>query len=386
MSQETARPTPSRPRRRQLASGSSLADFLVLGQRRRGQGLVEFAIVLPVLLLILVAAVDVGRLFSAYVTIQNAAKEGAFFGASRPECTTPGTGCADPNNTTWHVNQDMGGLSGSTLTVTCIDASTGTVKALTSCLGGDSYQVAIDYPFNLLTPFAQLVSPLHLGGTASSYVLNAAFVRPAQLSVVKSSTTTTITAAGQIVPYSYLITSTGTATVTGIAEDDNNVSHAGVNCPQTILASGASMTCTASHTVTAAEFSSGANVSNIVTVTSDNAATVSSTLSIPIVTPPSCTAPTVTLVGSPTSGSGSVTVALTGTSSGTPQTWLWDFGDGTAPSAGSGLTSPNTVTHTYVRGGGGGKQFWEPSLTVTTGATCSTTMTAPNHYITSTGP
>lgn len=352
----------------------------------RGQGLVELTLVVPVLLLILVAAVDVGRLFSAYLTIQNAAKEGAFFGASRPECTSPGVGCGDPNNTTWHVNQDLSGLSGSSLAVNCIAASNGATKPPTSCLSGDAYQVTIDYPFGLLTPLAQLVSPLHLGATASSYVLNTAFVRPAQLSVVKSSTTTTVTATGQVVPYSYLVTSTGTATVTGIVVSDNNVSNAGVSCGGvTSLAPGASMTCTASHTVTDGEISAGGSVSNIVTVTSANATQVSTTLSIPVTTPPACTAPTVTLSGTPTTGSGSVTVVFTGTSNLPAASWLWNFGDGSPPAPGSGLSSPNTVTHTYTRVGNGNQaQKWTPSLTVTTGATCSTTMSAPN-YITSSG-
>ena len=36
------------------------------------------------------------------------------------------------------------------------------------------------------------------------------------LTVAKSSTTTDVTAAGQIVPYSYLLTNTGNLTLTGI--------------------------------------------------------------------------------------------------------------------------------------------------------------------------
>jgi Flp pilus assembly protein TadG len=343
-------------------------------------------LVLPVLLLILVAAVDVGRLFSSYLTIQNAAKEGAFFGASRPECTAPGVGCGDPNNTTWHANKDLSGLSGTSLTVTCIAASNGAPKPPATCLSGDAYQVTIDYPFALITPVAQLVSPLNLGATASSLVLNSAFVPSPQLSVVKSSTTTSITASGELVPYTYVIASIGNAIVTNIVPTDNNVSNPGVICPQTSLAPGTSMTCTASHRVTATEFSAGGSVSNIVAVTSSNATLVSTTLSIPITTPPACTAPIVTLLGTPTSGAGTVTVAFTGTSNLPAQSWLWDFGDGSTPEAGSGLQSPNTVPHSYTRGNGNGPQSWTPKLTVTTGATCSTTVTAPNKYITSTGP
>ena len=45
-------------------------------QRRRGQALVEFALVLPVLLLVLLGTVDAGRLIYAYNSVSNAAREG----------------------------------------------------------------------------------------------------------------------------------------------------------------------------------------------------------------------------------------------------------------------------------------------------------------------
>jgi len=43
----------------------------------RGQDLIELALVLPVLLLILVGVVDLGRAFQSYLVITNAAREGA---------------------------------------------------------------------------------------------------------------------------------------------------------------------------------------------------------------------------------------------------------------------------------------------------------------------
>jgi Flp pilus assembly protein TadG len=44
---------------------------------RRGQALVEFALVLPIFILVLVAIVDLGRAVFAYNTLTNAAREGA---------------------------------------------------------------------------------------------------------------------------------------------------------------------------------------------------------------------------------------------------------------------------------------------------------------------
>ena len=45
--------------------------------RSRGQGLVEFALVFPILMLLLIAVFDMGRLVFAYNDITNAARSGA---------------------------------------------------------------------------------------------------------------------------------------------------------------------------------------------------------------------------------------------------------------------------------------------------------------------
>jgi hypothetical protein len=47
------------------------------GEKHAGQGLVELALALPVLLLILLGTVDMGRMFFDYVQIRNAAREAA---------------------------------------------------------------------------------------------------------------------------------------------------------------------------------------------------------------------------------------------------------------------------------------------------------------------
>jgi hypothetical protein len=53
-------------------------------QRALGQGLTEFALVLPVLLLVLLFALDFGRLFNAVVTLNNAVRIGANYAATHP--------------------------------------------------------------------------------------------------------------------------------------------------------------------------------------------------------------------------------------------------------------------------------------------------------------
>lgn len=52
-----------------------------------GQAAIEFAVVLPVLLLIGLLTVDVGRVMFDYIGLRAAAMEGAKYGALRPEAT-----------------------------------------------------------------------------------------------------------------------------------------------------------------------------------------------------------------------------------------------------------------------------------------------------------
>jgi hypothetical protein len=50
-----------------------------------GQALVEFALVLPLLLLLLMAVFEFGNVFHSYLTITNAAREGARLGVVNPD-------------------------------------------------------------------------------------------------------------------------------------------------------------------------------------------------------------------------------------------------------------------------------------------------------------
>jgi hypothetical protein len=146
-------------------------------RRARGQALVELAIVLPVFLVIVGAAIDLGRLFNAYVSIENAAKEGAFYGARNPLCDVPKAGCANPNTVDWHVRNELPGVTIGTPTIECLDAVTGATKALTACVEDDRYRVGVTHQFALLTPLLSpiLGSSLTLSSTATSVVLNEAF-------------------------------------------------------------------------------------------------------------------------------------------------------------------------------------------------------------------
>ena len=117
------------------------------------------------------------------------------------------------------------------------------------------------------------------------------------LSLSKTSPTANYGQAGDVIDYNYLVTNTGTTTITGIGVSDNLVSS--VSCPDSTLAPGDSETCTGSYTVTESDVLAG-SVTNTATATgtdpSDNtvtsnqsSATVPSTYTTTSTTPSSST-------------------------------------------------------------------------------------------------
>ena len=56
----------------------------VIQDKARGQSLVEFAIILPVLLLVILGAMDFARLFTTKIVLTNAAREGASYLSNHP--------------------------------------------------------------------------------------------------------------------------------------------------------------------------------------------------------------------------------------------------------------------------------------------------------------
>jgi Flp pilus assembly protein TadG len=62
-----------------------MSSLRKLRKDERGQELVEFAIILPFLLLVAFGVLDLGRIFHAAITITNAAREGARYGTFYPD-------------------------------------------------------------------------------------------------------------------------------------------------------------------------------------------------------------------------------------------------------------------------------------------------------------
>lgn len=63
---------------------------------RRGQALVETALVLPILLMFLLLAIDLGRIFFISIDLRNAAHEVTMFGGTTPQARLVDCGTGDP--------------------------------------------------------------------------------------------------------------------------------------------------------------------------------------------------------------------------------------------------------------------------------------------------
>ena len=112
-----------------------------IGRRQDGQALVEFAIVTPVLLLLILGIVQFGILFNNYITLTDAVRAGARQAAVSRTLPNPTQVTVD------RVRRSAAGLDGSKLTVTVqpYDPVTGTT---TWAQGGD-VTVTARYPFSI---------------------------------------------------------------------------------------------------------------------------------------------------------------------------------------------------------------------------------------------
>jgi Flp pilus assembly protein TadG len=117
---------------------------------QRGAQLVEFALVLPVLLLVLAGILDMGFMFKDFQVVTNAAREGARM-AALPGWST--------SLVTARVNSYLaaGGLQGSaTTTIANVTLVTDVVSGRTI----NGIRVTVEFPHNylILGPISQLVS------------------------------------------------------------------------------------------------------------------------------------------------------------------------------------------------------------------------------------
>jgi Flp pilus assembly protein TadG len=157
--------------------------------RRRGQGLVEFALVIPIFLLVLFGLIDVGRYVFLSSTLSQAAREGArlasvevsYRGSSDPACGAAGGPVCPANDTVLRAdiktaaNRMMAPFgSVSTAEMSCVQKGTATPtgnwtgSACNFNAPGSIVSVRVTATFTPITPIiAQLFGSRTLSGSTS---------------------------------------------------------------------------------------------------------------------------------------------------------------------------------------------------------------------------
>ena len=145
--------------------------------------------------------------------------------------------------------------------------------------GNGYWEAASDggiFNFSSAAPFLGSMAGTKLNGP----VVGGTLVPVPPTSSLTVSTTTTSSgygAAGQTIPFSYLVTNSGATTLTNVAVTDDKNS---VSCPSATLTKGSSETCTGTYTVTQADVDSGSLTSSATAAgTTPSGTTVSSSQS-----------------------------------------------------------------------------------------------------------
>lgn len=260
---------------------------------RKSQGLVEFALILPILVLIIFGLIETGRLIFIYASAVTSARSAVRYGSA--------TGV---NNAGVPRYQDCAGIRAearrtafvNTITdaqiVIAHDSGPGTT-ATTYCPAG----TAVDTSFNpqtgdrilvtVSTNFTPMVPGLlpfpsfTITSSSARTILRTISVQPpsggggnSNLSLSKSANPTTYSYAGQVITYTYTLTNTGTTPLTApYTVSDNKVTNVNCSGATSPLNPGQSTTCTGTYTITQSDLDYG-QVANIATATARSGNTV----------------------------------------------------------------------------------------------------------------
>jgi Flp pilus assembly protein TadG len=118
-------------------------------QSRRGTAAVEFILILPVLMILLLGCIDFGRFPHSYLAVTNAARAGAGFGSVNPYTTaTATTWKADIKSAVVDEMSKLNGFDKTQLTVTSLYIDDGN--------GLWRVKVTVSYPFQCVVSWPGL--------------------------------------------------------------------------------------------------------------------------------------------------------------------------------------------------------------------------------------
>jgi Flp pilus assembly protein TadG len=136
--------------------------------KSRGQALVEFAMVLPMLAILIFGIIDFGVAIHSYIALTNATREGARFAAVGNEAGSYPSNCTGSNSTT-----TIGRVCTAANGLDLADVSSVTVSYPDGQAPGKSVVVSANYTYHFITPLGALTSFFSGGSFPSTISLSA---------------------------------------------------------------------------------------------------------------------------------------------------------------------------------------------------------------------
>jgi PKD repeat protein len=324
--------------------------------RARGQSLVEFALILPIMLLLTLTALDFGRVYLGWISLQNMARAASNFAANNPEAWLTN----DTATITEYRNQV---INDAAATNCVLNPAVPADPTFTDGNGdgnstsiGDRVSVSFTCKFSLITPvIANIV------GQTVNVSASAVFpIKDGQFAVAGGSGPTA----------SFTASPTTTTTGTNVAFDSTASTGSPTTWSWTFGDGGTSTLQNPTHAYTAAGL-----YTVVLTVTNANG---SNTLTRTDYISVSAPAPVANFTASTTTPAVNTAVSFTDTSSGSPTGWSWTFGDGGSstsqnPAHAYGAAGTYSVSLT-VTGPGGTNSITKTNYIIVSAATC----TVPN--------
>ena len=139
-----------------MAVDKAKAIRSIARRRTRGQALVEFALLSPVLVMMVLGVIDLGRAFYTYEALANAAREGARYCSLHAHDSNLVSGANVSSST---IDRVTGELAGTVSNISVFGATTSDPACDTTVDDGSPVTVSVSTTFTPITPLIGSVLP-----------------------------------------------------------------------------------------------------------------------------------------------------------------------------------------------------------------------------------